>query len=604
MTEKVETIGSKHGDGSYVRRRLRTISSCSSCTSEDDEEDGERPHISLYQYFMSELTRGYFLENDKAKYAEKRKRVYTFMQIPREMESFIMFGLFQCTDAFLFIFTFLPLRFILALLQVFTHPCGFIKAGSRRILDHAQICDVLKSIVMIMCCLMMHYVDTSMLYHIIRGQAIIKLYIFFNMLEIADKLFASFGQDILDSLFWTAAEPRDRKREHIGVIPHLILAIFYVFLHAILVLFQAICLNVAFNSHNKALLTIMMSNNFVEIKGSVFKKFAKNNLFQMSCSDVRERFHYLILLFIVLIRNMTEFSWNIDHLWQLVPDIVMVLISEVLVDWLKHAFIVKFNDISSDVYKEYTISLAYDTAISRQKDAFSDHSDLVSRRMGFTPLPLGCLLFKIVCQSLKVHGYLGIFLCFLGYLCLVFLKILNSILLLGLASDHINEYRKSREEMSEKEKEQEKSRTSSDLIQIRRFSIATDTFPTRKKKRTHKRSSSDVKIPTTTKEDAPPIPLSPSLSPNLCIRQDSILSKPILFSDSSVNISGMGINNEFTEFKQEMDKKEEKREEDKKEKKAENAETRSHGDVNSSFTEDKPPLSDIDRYSMCSNRIV
>jgi hypothetical protein len=38
-----------------------------------------------------------------------------------------------------------------------------------------------------------------------------------------------------------------------------------------------------------------------------------------------------------------------DHLWQLVPDIVMVLIAEVLVDWLKHAFIVKFNDISSDV---------------------------------------------------------------------------------------------------------------------------------------------------------------------------------------------------------------------------------------------------------------
>ena len=32
-------------------------------------------------------------------------------------------------------------------------------------------------------------------------------------------------------------------------------------LHAVLVLFQATTLNVAFNSHNKALLTIMMSNN-------------------------------------------------------------------------------------------------------------------------------------------------------------------------------------------------------------------------------------------------------------------------------------------------------------------------------------------------------
>jgi len=49
----------------------------------------------------------------------------------------------------------------------------------------------------------------------------------------------------------------------------------------------ATTLNVAFNSHNQSLLTIMMSNNFVELKGSVFKKFGKPNLFQMSCSDVR-----------------------------------------------------------------------------------------------------------------------------------------------------------------------------------------------------------------------------------------------------------------------------------------------------------------------------
>lgn len=44
----------------------------------------------------------------------------------------------------------------------------------------------------------------------------------------ADRLFSSFGQDILDALFWTATEPRGRKRDHLGTIPHLILAIIYV----------------------------------------------------------------------------------------------------------------------------------------------------------------------------------------------------------------------------------------------------------------------------------------------------------------------------------------------------------------------------------------
>ena len=55
-------------------------------------------------------------------------------------------------------------------------------------------------------------------------------------------------------------------------------------LHATLVFFQAITLNVAINSHNQSLFTIVVSNQFVELKGSAFKKFEKNNLFQMSCS--------------------------------------------------------------------------------------------------------------------------------------------------------------------------------------------------------------------------------------------------------------------------------------------------------------------------------
>ena len=76
-----------------------------------------------------------------------------------------------------------------------------------------------------------------------------------------DRLFSAFGQDTIDALFWTATEPRNRKRETIGVIPHFVLAAAYVFMHALLVLLQATTLNVAINASNKALLTIMMSNN-------------------------------------------------------------------------------------------------------------------------------------------------------------------------------------------------------------------------------------------------------------------------------------------------------------------------------------------------------
>lgn len=54
------------------------------------------------------------------------------------------------------------------------------------------------------------------------------LSIVFFCLQVADRLFSSFGQDILDALYWTATEPKERKRDNIGVIPHFIMAVFYV----------------------------------------------------------------------------------------------------------------------------------------------------------------------------------------------------------------------------------------------------------------------------------------------------------------------------------------------------------------------------------------
>ncbi|XP_059237335.1 transmembrane anterior posterior transformation protein 1 homolog isoform X2 [Mustela nigripes] len=349
----------------------------------------------------------------------------------------MVFGIFLCLDAFLYVFTLLPLRVFLALFRLFTLPCYGLR--DRRLLQPAQVCDILKGVILVICYFMMHYVDYSMMYHLIRGQSVIKLYIIYNMLEVADRLFSSFGQDILDALYWTATEPKERKRAHIGVIPHFFMAVLYVFLHAILIMVQATTLNVAFNSHNKSLLTIMMSNNFVEIKGSVFKKFEKNNLFQMSNSDIKERFTNYVLLLIVCLRNMEQFSWNPDHLWVLFPDVCMVIASETAVDIVKHAFITKFNDITADVYSEYRASLAFDLVSSRQKNAYTDYSDSVARRMGFIPLPLAVLLIRVVTSSIKVQGILSYACVILFYLGLISLKVLNSIVLLGKSCQYVKE---------------------------------------------------------------------------------------------------------------------------------------------------------------------
>ncbi|CDI96529.1 Membrane proteinTapt1 CMV receptor [Echinococcus multilocularis] len=90
-------------------------------------------------------------------------------------------------------------------------------------------------------------------------------------------------------------------------------------------------------------LSILPPLQFVELKGNVFRKMGKSNLFQIACADVRERFHYAVWLFIIVCRNMSASGWQYEDFLALLPDILLILLAEIAVDWIKHAFISKFN---------------------------------------------------------------------------------------------------------------------------------------------------------------------------------------------------------------------------------------------------------------------
>lgn len=88
--------------------------------------------------------------------------------------------------------------------------------------------------------------DASLMYHSIRGQSTLKLYVIYNVLEICDKLFSSFGADLLQSA-------------GMGVI-WLVASAAYMLVHAMILFYQLMTLNVAVNSHNNALFTLLVSN--------------------------------------------------------------------------------------------------------------------------------------------------------------------------------------------------------------------------------------------------------------------------------------------------------------------------------------------------------
>lgn len=105
---------------------------------------------------------------------------------------------------------------------------------------------------------------------------------------------------------------------------------------------------------------------------------------------------------------------------------------------MKHAFITRFNELRSTVYRDYTVSLAYDMAQTRQETAFSDQSDLVARRMGFIPLPLGVAMARVLCTTLTPSARpANLILLILAYLVLISFRVLNSLVILGKACDLI-----------------------------------------------------------------------------------------------------------------------------------------------------------------------
>ena len=316
--------------------------------------------------------------------------------------------------------------------------------------------DILKGLLMVSTCWVLMYFDASRMYHWIRGQAAIKLYVIYNVLEVSDRLFAAIGQDVLECLFSREALERrpDGRSKVFRPFGLFLLALGYTVIHATSLFYQVMTLNVAVNSYSNALITLLLSNQFVEIKSTVFKKFEKENLFQLTCADVVERFQLWLMLTIIASRNIVETGafnfvgslgsgWSLGgnssssstnstpvstpprmassilpqsftifpsslissfskvnsflpSLAQVLGPFLVVLGSEMLVDWLKHAYINKFNNTRPAIYGRFLDILAKDY----YTNAFGDQN--LTRRLGLPVIPLSCLFFRVSVQTYKM----------------------------------------------------------------------------------------------------------------------------------------------------------------------------------------------------------
>lgn len=329
--------------------------------------------------------------------AAKLRQVYNFVNVLIHLEKVMFFGFWVCLDAFLGLFSFLPIRLVMALgrcvMSVWSRPLR---------LSRAQIFDSIRGIIfLVTICFLYCMCDTSITYHWIRQQQAIRLYVLFNVLEIFDRLCCSFGQDIFDALYTNITNRKISRSDNIKVALHVLFSQIYVLVHSLVLLYQLIAMNVALNSRNYTLMHLLVSNNVAELKGSVFKRFRPENLFQLISHDIVERFRLGIFLLVVILHNVYDMSWCITATWltNLIKLVGLIVVTELLIDWTKHCFVTKFNNISHETYPKCLAFLQYDALCNSpyaHRIQYIGKFISQTKRIGFVPLPLACVTVRML----------------------------------------------------------------------------------------------------------------------------------------------------------------------------------------------------------------
>jgi len=377
---------------------------------------------------------------------DERERVYnTLIYVPLQYERMLLFGLLLCLDSFLSVFTLVPVRAayvgyrsicswrqedsanIFSLLRRAVRMAeegrrGNLTGGSRKNTKGSKereakggndagdltqalpdyLCDVLWLSLIFLSCYVLLQWKTSEAFHYIHAQEVIKLYVVLTMLEIFDKICGSLSFDCLETLAASCSmllggrssrggqgypARRGAREDGLRVLVDFFVTLLVMCLHCLIIMLEAVAFNVVLNSASSSLLALLVSNNFAELKGTVFKNMNVTRLWTLSMQDIVEHFHITVCLLFVLIENMLLTNASLPS-YQLAGQCAMVLGTEIVVDIMKHAFVGKFQNLKPGVYSEYLKDMCEKTVASSSINGY--------RIVKFNPLVPASILLRIV----------------------------------------------------------------------------------------------------------------------------------------------------------------------------------------------------------------
>ncbi|KAL8053066.1 hypothetical protein ABFX02_05G047800 [Erythranthe guttata] len=345
------------------------------------------------KYFMDEMYAGNSLRSTTTLGNDKeRERVYdTIFRLPWRCELLINFGFFVCFDSFLSLLTIMPTRIIMTFWRL-------LRTRQLKRPSSAELSDYGCFVVLVAGVTLLQQADISLIYHMIRGQGIIKLYVVYNVLEIFDKLCQSFGGDVMQSLFNSADGLANCSQENVQFwlwrfFSDEVLAVVSSIIHSFVLLAQAITLSTCIVAHNNALFAMLVSNNFAEIKSNVFKRYSKENVQSLVYFDSVERFHIMAFVLFVLAQNILEAEgpWFESFLC----NALVVYVCEVMIDIIKHSFIAKFNDIKPIAFSEFLEDLC--------KQMLNIQTENGKKNLIFVPLAPACVVIRVLRPVYAAH---------------------------------------------------------------------------------------------------------------------------------------------------------------------------------------------------------
>lgn len=403
----------------------------------------ERPVLRFADWFADEIAaRPHDAHPEKV----PRSNLLEVVQAPWRVEKILGFGFLLCLDILLHELSFTPAQVLRAVPSILR---------GRRLNITVQ-CDVLRlALILANVWLVSVVFDASFVYHYIRGESPLKLYVIFNMLEMFERWLRSTGVDLFDLVMASVQDPWRSLLSKAG------LSLAISFVHSTMHLLRVLLFSVAINTSSSAVFLIIVTNNFGEIKSTVFKRYDAKGLFPIITSDIVERFYLVLDILFVLVRYSIAAHRGMCSLADVVGSLTFIVVLELVTDWLKFGLIIKFSELKAATLETYKEVLMADILLCRAKripgvtvqgDAkkapgaalrgIHSFSHVPSRRVGFCGVPLTTLvvvhvhmLINAPCSAYVAYPRASAALLLASFFALCLLaKVLLGVILFGCAA--------------------------------------------------------------------------------------------------------------------------------------------------------------------------